>query len=241
VTLANNHALDYGFEALADTRTLLEQAGVRAVGAGADLAAAREFAVLEAGGARIAVVGVTDDPEDFAAREDRPGVAFADLYRSVPGWLTELVARAADEADAVLVTPHWGPNMTTRPPSHVPPAAKELLDAGATLVAGHSSHVFHGVTHRILYDMGDFVDDYAVDPVLRNDLGLLFLVTLAGPDPAHLAPTGLEALPLFLDYCHTRVARDGEREWIRERFTGACAGFGTEVGERGGRLTVDWR
>ncbi|MGK4578917.1 CapA family protein [Kitasatospora sp. HPMI-4] len=241
VTLANNHALDYGFDALADTRELLEKAGLRAVGAGADLTAAREFAVLEACGVRLAVVGVTDDPQEFAARDDRPGVAFADLYRGVPGWLTELVARAAAEADAVLVTPHWGPNMTTRPPRHVPPAAEELLAAGATLVAGHSSHVFHGVTDRILYDMGDFVDDYAVDPVLRNDHGLLFLVTLDGPDPAHLAPVALEALPLFLDYCYTRVARGGELEWIRERFTGACAEFGTAVGERGGRLTVDWR
>jgi poly-gamma-glutamate synthesis protein (capsule biosynthesis protein) len=241
VTLANNHALDYGFDALADTRTLLERAGVRAVGAGRDVPAAREFAVLEANGVRLAVVPATDHPEDFAAREHRPGVAWADLHRGVPDWLTALLARAARQADAVLVTPHWGPNMTSRPPRHVRAAAADLLAAGATLVAGHSAHVFHGVAERILYDMGDFVDDYAVDPVLRNDLGLLFLVTLDGPDPAHPVPSRLEALPLFLDFCHTRLARGEEWVWIRERFAAACAEFDTAVEERAGRLAIDWR
>ncbi|MFH8384658.1 CapA family protein [Kitasatospora sp. NPDC018058] len=240
VTLANNHALDHGFDALVDTGALLAQAGVRAVGAGRDVSAAREFAVLEAGGVRLAVVGVTDHPRDYAAGPGRPGVAWADLWAGVPGWLTALVARAARKADAVLVTPHWGPNMTSRPPSHVRAAAPRLLAAGATLVAGHSAHVFHGVADRVLYDLGDFVDDYAVDPVLRNDLGLLFLVTLDGPDRAHLAPVGLEALPLALEFCHTRPARGEEWEWVRERFTDACAEFGTPVGERDGRLTVDW-
>ncbi|MFI8454641.1 CapA family protein [Kitasatospora sp. NPDC085464] len=240
VTLANNHALDYGADALADTGTLLERAGVRAVGAGRDGAAAREFAVLEARGVRLAVVGVTDHPADYAAGVRRPGVAWADLWTGVPDWLTALVARAARAADAVLVTPHWGPNMTSRPPPHVREAAPRLLAAGATLVAGHSAHVFHGVADRVLYDMGGFVDDYAVDPVLRNDLGLLFLVTLDGPDRAHLAPVRLEALPLALEFCRTRPARGAEWEWIRRRFTTACAEFGTEVGERDGRLTVDW-
>lgn len=241
VTLANNHALDYGFDALADTLALLERAGVRTVGAGHDVLAAREFAVLKAEGVRLAVVAVTDHPEEYAAGEQRPGVAWADLRAGVPDWLGALVARAAREADAVLVTAHWGPNMTSRPPQHIRAAAPRLLAAGATLVAGHSAHVFHGVADRIIHDMGDFVDDYAVHPALRNDLGLLFLVTLDGPDPASLAPVRLEAVPLFLDFCHTRLAHGEEREWIRERFTAACAELGTEVGERAGRLTVDWR
>ncbi|WP_406405967.1 CapA family protein [Streptomyces sp. NBC_01643] len=241
VTLANNHALDYGFDAMADTRTLLAGAGVHAVGAGATVRAAREFAVLEAGGVRLAVVGATDHPQEYAAGADSPGVAWADLHAGVPDWLTESVGRAAAAADVVLVTPHWGPNMTSRPPRHVSAAAPELLAAGATLVAGHSAHVFHGIADRILYDLGDFVDDYAVDQVLRNDLGLLFLVTLDGPDAAHLVPARVEAMPLALDYCHTRLARGEDREWIRERLTSACAEFGTAVADRTGRLTVDWR
>jgi poly-gamma-glutamate synthesis protein (capsule biosynthesis protein) len=51
-------------------------------------------------------------------------------------------------------------------------AAEALVAAGATLVAGHSAHIFHGVAGRVLFDLGDFLDNYAVDPELRNDLGL---------------------------------------------------------------------
>src|SRR5213078_1818665 len=103
------------------------------------------------------------------------------------------------QANPLLVAPHWGPNMTTEPPPDVRRTAEQLLREGATLVAGHSAHVFHGVSPRVLYDLGDFVDDYRVDPKLRNDLGLLFLVDLDGDL--------LEAVPLKLEFTHTRLAR----------------------------------
>ena len=234
VTLANNHALDYGADALADTLDHLAAAGIATVGAGADLEQARRPASLAAGGLRVAVVGVTDHPPDFAARPDRPGVAFADLTRKVPDWLLEGV-RAAD-AEVTLVTPHWGPNMTTEPVRHVRRAADALVDAGATLVAGHSAHLPHGVAGPVLYDLGDFLDDYRVDPRLRNDLGLLFLVTLDARGPVRL-----EAFPLKLEYCHTRLAAGEDAAWMRHRFRAACAALGTTVEDEAGRLTVSWR
>jgi poly-gamma-glutamate capsule biosynthesis protein CapA/YwtB (metallophosphatase superfamily) len=233
VTLANNHALDYGFDALADTLDLLAGAGIAAVGAGPDLERARRPATLAAGGLRVAVLGVTDHPPDFAAGPDRPGVAFADLRRRVPDWLAEGVGAA--DAEVVLVTPHWGPNMTSEPVGHVRRAAAALVDAGATLVAGHSAHVPHGVAGPVLYDLGDFLDDYRVDPRLRNDLGLLFLVTLDGHGPVRL-----EALPLKLDFCHTRLATGEDAAWTRRRFRSACTALGTTVEEEADRLTVSW-
>jgi poly-gamma-glutamate capsule biosynthesis protein CapA/YwtB (metallophosphatase superfamily) len=234
VTLANNHALDYGVDALTDTLEYLAAAGIAAVGAGADLERAQRPVTLAAGGLRVAVVGATDHPPDFAAGPDRPGVAFADLARQVPDWLLESV-RAAD-AEVVLVTPHWGPNMTSAPVRHVRRAADALVDAGATLVAGHSAHVPHGVAGPVLYDLGDFLDDYRVDPRLRNDLGLLFLVTLDGGGPIRL-----EALPLKLDFCHTRLATGEDAAWMRHRFRAACAALGTTVEEAAGRLLISWR
>jgi poly-gamma-glutamate capsule biosynthesis protein CapA/YwtB (metallophosphatase superfamily) len=234
VTLANNHALDYGVEALADTLNLLAAAGIATVGAGTDLEQARRPTILATGGLRVAVLGVTDHPPDFAAGPDRPGVAFADLGRRVPDWLLERI-RAAD-AEVVLVTPHWGPNMTSEPVGHVRRAAAALVDAGATLVAGHSAHVPHGVAGRVLYDLGDFLDDYRVDPRLRNDLGLLFLVTLDGHGPVRL-----EALPLKLGFCHTRLASGEDAAWMRRRFRSACAALDTTVDEEADRLAVTWR
>jgi poly-gamma-glutamate synthesis protein (capsule biosynthesis protein) len=187
--------------------------------------------VLRAAGLRLAVIGATDHPEQFAAGHGRPGVAFADFRAGLPAWLDRAV-RSAD-ADVVLVTPHWGPNMTSAPLPYVRQAAGALVDAGATLVAGHSAHVFHGMAGRVLYDLGDFLDDYAVDQVLRNDLGLLFLVTLDGRGPSLV-----EAVPLALDYCHTRLAEGADAAWVRRRFRQACAGLGTEADEHAGRLVV---
>jgi poly-gamma-glutamate capsule biosynthesis protein CapA/YwtB (metallophosphatase superfamily) len=233
VTLANNHALDYGEEALLDTLRRLDDAGIARTGAGPDVDTARRPAVLTSDGFRLAVIGTTDHPSEFAAGPDRPGVAHADLHAGVPDWLSGSVADA--EADAVLVTPHWGPNMTPWPVPHVRRAARDLTASGATLVAGHSAHVFHGIEGRVLFDLGDFLDDYAVDPDLRNDLGLLWLVTLDSGGPRRL-----EALPLRLEYCHTRPAEGWEAEWVRRRFREACAGLGTEASERDGFLVVEW-
>jgi poly-gamma-glutamate capsule biosynthesis protein CapA/YwtB (metallophosphatase superfamily) len=236
VTLANNHALDYGVDALADTLNHLTTAGIAAVGAGSDLEQARRPAILAAGGLRVAVVGVTDHPPDFAAGPDRPGVAYADLARQVPDWLLQTVREVDASVDVTLVTPHWGPNMTTGPVRHVRHAAAMLVEAGATLVAGHSAHVPHGVAGPVLYDLGDFLDDYQVDPRLRNDLGLLFLVTLDARGPIRL-----EALPLKLEYCHTRLADGQDAAWMRRRFRTACAALGTTVEETADRLTISWR
>ncbi len=234
VTLANNHALDFGTDALIDTFHHLDAAGIAWVGAGIDERSARTPVTIECGGLRVGIIGATDHPQSYAAGPVQPGVAFADLKRGAAGWLLDTVGDV--EADIVVVSPHWGPNMTTEPVAHVRAAASTLRAAGATLVAGHSAHVFHGVADRILYDLGDFIDDYATDPELRNDLGLLFLVTFDGT-----MPTRLEAIPLALDYCWTRLADAGEAAWIAERFRRACATLGTDVIEADGRLVVDMR
>lgn len=260
VTLANNHALDFGYEALLDTFDHLRAAGIPWVGAGPDLERARAPLVLETNGFRLKVLGVTDHPRDFAATADLPGVAFADLRKGVPAWLTEALSGPAErplpeqrggpaetdtgggteaasggraDAHAILLTPHWGPNMTLEPPRYVR-AAAAALRGRATLIAGHSAHVFHGVQGNVLYDLGDFLDDYARDPILRNDLGLLFIVTLDAAGPRRI-----EALPLKLEYCYTRLAEGDDAAWIRRRFIEACVSLGTHVREEGGRLVID--
>ena len=227
VTLANNHVLDFGPDALLDTLAHLDSAGIRAVGAGTDSEHARRPVVLETGGFRLAVVAFSDHPREYAADADRPGIAYAEPG-NLPEWLTPLL-----DADAVLATPHWGPNMTSEPPEYVRRAADSLVDAGASIVAGHSAHVFHGVAPHVLYDLGDFIDDYRVDRKLRNDLGLLFLVELAGDR--------LETIPLKLEFAHTRLATGEDAAWLARRFSAACAAFGTEVAEENGRLVACWR
>jgi hypothetical protein len=233
VTLANNHALDYGPVALLDTIEHLQRAGITCVGAGPDVHAARKPALFERDSTTVAVVGVTDHPAEFAAGDAEPGVAFADLRHGTPDWLHETITTTP--ADVVIVSPHWGPNLVPEPVDHVRRAAAELRAAGATLVAGHSAHVVHGVTDRILFDIGGFIDDYAVDPRMRNDLGLLFSVTFDGATPVRL-----DATPIALDHCMTRLADSGEAREVGDRFRAACAAFDTPVSQVGEHLVIDW-
>ncbi len=233
VTLANNHALDFGEEALLDTFEHLAAAGIAWAGAGPDVERARAPVVFEADGESVGVLAFADHPQDFAAAAARPGIAWADLRQGVPDWVGE----AMDDltADTVLVSPHWGPNMTDRPLGYVRKAAARLRSAGASLVAGHSAHVVHGVEGLVLYDLGDFLDDYRVDSRLRNDLSLLFLIELERGEPRRL-----EAVPLKLEHCFTRLADGEDAGWIRQRFRELCSELGTETIETGGRLVIEW-
>ena len=225
VTLANNHALDFGFEALLDTFAHLRAAGIRWAGAGENVEQARAPVVLRG----LPILAFSDHEAGAAAGPERPGIAHADLTRGVPDWLLE-------RAPGALVCPHWGPNMNPAPLPYVREAAQALREAGAALVAGSSAHVFQGVEGNVLYDLGDFLDDYAVDPDLRNDLGLLFLV-----DFDEDGPRRIEAVPIRLEYAYTRLASDDEADWIRRRFREGCAAFGTDVREEDGRLVVEPR
>ena len=222
VTLANNHALDYGPAAFLDTLGHLREAGIACVGAGADDEEARSPAVVSG----LPIVAFADHEPRFAAGPGRPGIAFDDLRHGLPAWLR-------DSAPGALVCPHWGPNMEPSPVPHVRAAARELREAGAALVAGTSAHVFQGVGGNVLYDLGDFLDDYRHDADLRNDLGLLFLVELE-PD----GPRRIEAVPLKLDYAVTRLAGGDDADWVRQRLWRACAELGAEVFEESGRLVV---
>ena len=227
MTLANNHVLDFGPDALQDTLEHLQAAGVAAVGAGPDDAAARAPVTLRGGGERVRIVAVADHPPAYAAAPDRPGIAFADLARhDIPAWLRECSAPGPD-ADVVVVSPHWGPNMRARPVAHVRRAAAALTQAGATLVAGHSAHVPQGPSGRTLFDLGDFVDDYSVSSLLRNDLGLLWLITLDAGGPAPCRRRAREAAVRAHapgEPCRGHAAARAARGTLRRRRVERAAG-----------------
>jgi poly-gamma-glutamate capsule biosynthesis protein CapA/YwtB (metallophosphatase superfamily) len=229
VSLANNHALDYEEAALADTLALLTDAGIAAGGGGLGFDAASRAVVVEAADQRVGIACVADHPREYAAAPDRYGIAFADLRRGVPAWLRDEIAALRERCEAVIAFPHWGPNMTTQPARWQRQAARELQRAGADLVVGHSAHVFHGVAssdgRRALPDLGDALDDYRVDPVLRNDLGLL-AIWRPGTDE-------LELVGLRLDFCRTDIAQGADADWIAERLQRASSRLGSRTERTG--------
>jgi poly-gamma-glutamate capsule biosynthesis protein CapA/YwtB (metallophosphatase superfamily) len=228
--LANNHALDFGTDALTDTLAHLGRASIAAVGAGPDERSARRGVVVDAGGQRLGVVALSDHPREYAATADAPGIAYDELTDGAPEWARAELAQLRERADLVVAFPHWGPNMTVRPTRDQRASADDFLRAGADIVVGHSAHVFHGIELRpdgpVLYDLGDALDDYAVDPDLRNDLGLLALWRPG-------STRELELVALKLEFCRTELAEGADVDWVRSRLEHACGELGSGV-ERAG-------
>jgi poly-gamma-glutamate capsule biosynthesis protein CapA/YwtB (metallophosphatase superfamily) len=228
-SLANNHVLDFGAEALADTLVHLRAGGIVPVGADVDIDGARRGVVVPAGRSRLGVLALSDHPPEYGAGEGRAGIAYADLRRGLPEWVTTELRRLRSQAELILVFPHWGPNMTSRPAHWQRKRGRELLAAGADAVAGHSAHVFHGAaitpSGPVLYDLGGALDDYAIDGELRNDLGVL-AQWRPNADPE------VELIGLRLDFCRTELAEGADAEWIARRLERSCGELGTSVWRR---------
>jgi poly-gamma-glutamate synthesis protein (capsule biosynthesis protein) len=116
--------------------------------------------------------------------------------------------------------------------------ARAVVDRGVDLYYGHSAHVFQGVEiydgKPIMYDTGDFIDDYAVDPKVRNDRSFLFRVSVEGGDLGRL-----ELFPVVLPYARVELARGAEREAILDRMVNLSAEMGTAFDSRGDRLVFE--
>jgi poly-gamma-glutamate synthesis protein (capsule biosynthesis protein) len=166
---------------LLDTLGYLDAAGICHAGAGRDAEEAERPALLGAPRDRVALLAFTDNEPPFAAGTDKPGTNYLPVSME-PGVLdrVEAAVEATREAGAqtVVFSNHWGPNMVQRPKELFRRFARAVVDRGVDVYYGHSAHVFQGVEiyrgKPILYDTGDFLDDYAVDPNLRNDRSFVF-------------------------------------------------------------------
>jgi poly-gamma-glutamate synthesis protein (capsule biosynthesis protein) len=229
-TLANNHGLDFETDALLDTIEHLRAAGIATCGAGVSSAQAREGQIIDADGLTVGIAAFSDHPVEFAAGEGEPGIAYAPLERGLPDWLAAELGRLRERCQQVLAFPHWGPNMTDRPARWQRERADELLAAGATAVAGHSSHVFHGGAFRpggpVLFDLGDAIDDYWVDPRLRNDRSIC-AIWRPGEQPA------IELIGLKLELARTEIATGEDADWLAKRIERACRRLGAAVERTG--------
>jgi poly-gamma-glutamate synthesis protein (capsule biosynthesis protein) len=239
--LANNHILDYEERGLRDTLRVLDRAGIRHAGAGADAMDAAAPAMLDADGTRVALLSFTDNQPDFAAAADHPGTNYLEvalddktLQRVADG-----IAQARGQgADLVVFSNHWGPNFVERPRAEFRGFARRVIELGADIYYGHSAHICQGIEiHRgkpILYDTGNFIDDYAVHPLLRNDRSCLFKVMFERGSLRRI-----ELLPVSLDVGYVALAHGKEFEAICARMEMLCAEFGTKLVRRDDRLVYE--
>jgi poly-gamma-glutamate synthesis protein (capsule biosynthesis protein) len=158
LTLANNHSVDYGRDALLDTVRAVRAAGIRTIGAGADEARARRPAIVVRGGLRIALLGYSDvNPLGFNATASAPGTAKADVAA-----ITADVRSALRRSDVVVCFFHWGTELHAAPDARQQLYAGACLNAGARLVLGAHPHVLGGLgrpaPHALVaWTLGNFV------------------------------------------------------------------------------------
>ena len=171
--LANNHAADFGPEALLDTVDLLEAEGVIALGAGATSADAYRHRIIEVlPGVRVAFVGASMVvPLGFPATGTRPGIASAYQQDRV----LASVRAATIEAEVVIAVVHWGVERMTCPDARQRDFAFQLLQHGADAVIGHHPHVLQPVVldegKLVAYSLGNFVWHYRSG--ITGDTGVL--------------------------------------------------------------------
>ncbi len=161
VSLANNHAYDFGEEGLLDTLNTLETAGIPYVGAGRNLEEASQPVYFVSDEITVAVISATqieryENPDTKGATENSAGV-FRCLY---PDKLCEVVADAKEKSDFVIVFIHWGTELEERPDWSQLEQAPMIAEAGADLIVGAHPHRLQGIEYYgdtpVAYSLGNF-------------------------------------------------------------------------------------
>jgi poly-gamma-glutamate synthesis protein (capsule biosynthesis protein) len=241
--LGNNHVLDFGRTGLVETLDTLTGAGLRTAGAGRDAARARRPAVVPlAGGGRVLVfscgMGTSGVPPGWAAAEGTAGVDFAaEPSQAAAADLTERVRQVKRPGDIAVVSVHWGGNWGYDVSRAEVRCAHALIDGGADIVHGHSSHharppeVYRG--KLVLYGCGDFIDDYegiGGYERYRDDLRPAYL---AAVDPGTGTLAGMRVEVLRAHRMRLRRAAREDVEWLRDVLDAAGRDLGL-----GARLAI---
>ncbi len=233
VNLANNHILDFSQEGLAETIQTLNASGIKFVGAGKNDREASKPVLLHKNNISLGMLGFTDNEPRWKAGALSSGVNYIDISdKSDRNKALLSIDWLAKETDIVIVSIHWGPNMKEAPGKHFIDFAHEMIQHGADIIHGHSAHNFQGIEvydqKLIFYDTGDFVDDYVVDPELKNDHSFFYRVEL---EKRGIIKAAL--IPVLISNCQVNLATEEDYKWSLQRMQYLSAKFKTTVNDKG--------
>jgi poly-gamma-glutamate capsule biosynthesis protein CapA/YwtB (metallophosphatase superfamily) len=263
VSLANNHTMDYGVAGLEQTLKLLRDNGIPYCGAGRDLAEAREPVITQVNGVRVAFLSYTTVcPPSYAAAPGTHGAAYVRASTSYeanprlflqPGspmairtvanredlaGVQEEIAAAKAQADAVMVSWHWGVSERWgKVAEYQREMGRAAVDAGATAVLGHHAHMLLGVEHYrgcpIFYSLGNFAFDKSHPSFLPQTA---FVKCDVGRDGN---VSRLRLLPLLINARRQPVPAQGmdahRIAWLLED---QSHGMNTRIACEGGEITL---
>lgn len=201
VSLANNHALDFGEDALLDTFTTLDDANIDYVGAGINMDRAKAPIYYTIGDTTIAFLAASHViyAMDWYATDTRPGM----IGTYDPTLFVESIEEAKENSDFVVVYVHWGKERTHEPVSYQKNLARIYIDAGADAVIGCHPHVMQGIEFykgkTIAYSLGNYWFNAA-----KRESGLLKI--FINPDGS----TDTQLLPAMNDNTYTYLITEDE-------------------------------
>jgi len=184
ISMASNHAMDWGPDPVEDTIDLFRGMGKHVIGAGRDGVEARKPAIVKRRGVKIAFLAYCSVLRDgqaagkakvgiapmrahnhYAPEEFQPGtppkvisVPFEDDLRA----LQEDIKKAKQRADVVIMSIHWGLRHVPKTIcTYQPPVAHAAIDAGADLILGHHAHSIKAIEvykgKVCFYSIGNFM------------------------------------------------------------------------------------
>ena len=180
LSVANNHAGDWGVEAFVDTVLRLRSSGKKVVGGGMNRREAESVVVYEVKDKKIGFLGFSDvGPSWLEARESKPGILLANSKER-----DGIIKRASEEVDLLIVSFHFGEEYQKQPSERQRYLATKAIDSGARLVVGHHPHIIQPVEKYkrglIAYSLGNFIFDQNFSSETME--GLLLKVTIIDDD-----------------------------------------------------------
>lgn len=235
VSQANNHAVDYGLQGLADTEKVLDAAGIAHAGAGMSLAAARAPAIVTVKGVKVGLLSYSlTFPTAFYATKDHGGTAHGEA-----NGIAEDVKKLRPQVDLVLVAFHWSAELLETPKDYQHDLGHLAIDAGADAVLGTHPHILQGIEiyrgKPILYSLGNYAFGSRSHKAADSALARL---TFAGRQL-----TGLSAFPLDVDNTHLdfdpQVATGGRAKRIGGHLAELSSALGTALVQDGDRWDAE--
>lgn len=237
VALANNHTLDYGYDALEEMLRLLDENKISHSGAGRNLKEAMAPSVIRSTKIKVGVISLTDNQPEWEATDNSTGTNYfpLDMKNDYANRLRECINSARNSADIVIVACHVGPHFREDPCEEYVNFAHHVIELGADVYWGHSNHMPQGIEiykdKTILFDCGDFIDDYAVDAYYRNDLSFLFKL-----DFERDAIKNIELVPTTIHNLHASTALSWDADLVMKRMVDRCSRLGTKCVIDRGRI-----
>lgn len=176
MSVANNHAFDYGPEAFSDTLSNLKNAGIAYTGGGENFKQASQGAILNIKGIKVIVLAYTDLlPKKWSATDNQSGFNYLDKEQ-----MTKDISLAKKKSDLVIVSFHWGREYETKANDRQKDFAKAAVNAGASLVVGHHPHIVQELSKInkvfVAYSLGNFVFDQNFSKETKTGLMLKVII-----------------------------------------------------------------